>query len=157
MHVNPGCPGKSHLPSPTLDNKRWRNDSALQLGRTQSTFTLDRVASSGFVIGTRERNKRQMSNRDHPTQQQRISTLSKAATEGRNSMFHNLSAEDRDILGGIEHRALKLVLKATVGACRGSKCKQDPALPYFFGMHLLGAICLVPWIQNAPSRYTDYL
>lgn len=28
---------------------------------------------------------------------------------------------------------------------------------YFFGLHLFGAICLLPWIHNAPAKYTDWL
>lgn len=28
---------------------------------------------------------------------------------------------------------------------------------YFFGLHLLGALCLLVWIHNAPAKYTDYL
>ncbi|KAF7586671.1 low affinity potassium transporter [Aspergillus hancockii] len=63
--------------------------------------------------------------------------------DGRNSQFHNLSAKDREILGGIEYRSLKLLLKIVVG--------------YFFGLHLFGAICLVGWILHADPKYRDYL
>lgn len=34
-------------------------------------------------------------------------------------------------------------------------CSRSPG--YFFGLHILGTICLVPWIHNAPKKYTDYL
>ncbi|EGY23703.1 high-affinity potassium transport protein [Verticillium dahliae VdLs.17] len=50
---------------------------------------------------------------------------------------------DRETLGGIEYRALKLLLKFVFG--------------YFFGLHFFGAICLLPWIHNAPSKYLDVL
>jgi hypothetical protein len=28
---------------------------------------------------------------------------------------------------------------------------------YFFGLHLFGALCLLPWIHHAPAKYTDWL
>jgi hypothetical protein len=31
------------------------------------------------------------------------------------------------------------------------------ALGYFFGLHLFGVICLLPWIHGAPAKYTDLL
>lgn len=34
---------------------------------------------------------------------------------GRNSQFYNLTAQDRERLGGIEYRALKLLLKIASG------------------------------------------
>lgn len=30
-------------------------------------------------------------------------------------------------------------------------------LAYFFGLHIIGIIFLVGWIQHADSKYTDYL
>lgn len=41
--------------------------------------------------------------------------LSSQATVGRNSQFHNLTEEDREQLGGIEYRSLKLLLKIVIG------------------------------------------
>lgn len=38
-------------------------------------------------------------------------SLSRQATVGRNSEFHNLTKQDRERLGGIEYRSLKLLLK----------------------------------------------
>jgi hypothetical protein len=38
---------------------------------------------------------------------------------------------------------LKLLLKIVTG--------------YFFGLHLFGAICLIPWILHADQKYRDYL
>jgi hypothetical protein len=69
--------------------------------------------------------------------------VSPQATIGRNSQFHNLSAEDRERLGGIEYRSLKLLLKIVTG--------------YFCGLHLFGAISLVGWILHADQKYRDYL
>jgi len=63
---------------------------------------------------------------------------------GRNSNFSNLSEEDRDRLGGIEYRALKLLLKLILG--------------YYISLHLLGIVCLAPWIHlTANPKYREYL
>lgn len=35
--------------------------------------------------------------------------------------------------------------------------EADIVVVYFFGLHLLGVVCLLPWIHNAPAKYTDYL
>jgi hypothetical protein len=58
--------------------------------------------------------------------------LSWTPTVGRNSAFVDLSEEQREELGGIEYRALKLLLIILV-------C-------YFVGFHLLGMVTLLPWI-----------
>lgn len=60
--------------------------------------------------------------------------LSWAPTIGRNSNFVDLSEEQREELGGIEYRALKLLLIILVA--------------YFVGFHLLGMVCLTPWITR---------
>jgi hypothetical protein len=41
--------------------------------------------------------------------------ISSQATVGRNSGFYNLTVEDRERLGGIEYRSLKLLLKIVIG------------------------------------------
>ncbi|KAM0335146.1 hypothetical protein ACHAQA_000187 [Verticillium albo-atrum] len=69
--------------------------------------------------------------------------ISRSATIGRNSRFSHLTEEDREVLGGVEYRALKMLLKFVVG--------------YFVGLHLFGVICLLPWIMYAPPKYTDWL
>ncbi|KAF2871344.1 cation transport protein-domain-containing protein [Massariosphaeria phaeospora] len=58
--------------------------------------------------------------------------LSWTPTVGRNSAFVDLTEEQREELGGIEYRALKLLTIILVS--------------YFVGFHLLGMICLLPWI-----------
>jgi potassium uptake Trk family protein len=60
--------------------------------------------------------------------------LSWQPTLGRNSAFVNLTAEQREELGGIEYRALKTLLKVLVG--------------YFVGFHVLGMVVLLPWIMH---------
>merc|ERR1711939_505152 len=64
--------------------------------------------------------------------------LSWEPTIGRNSFFIGLTEEQREELGGIEYRALKTLALILVG--------------YFLAFHLLGIICIVPWILHT-SRY----
>ncbi|KAH8702003.1 putative potassium ion transporter [Talaromyces proteolyticus] len=75
------------------------------------------------------------------TQEQEKDTmpyLSWNATIGRNSAFVALTEEQREELGGIEYRALKTLALVLIG--------------YFFGFHILGIICLTPWILHS-ERY----
>lgn len=58
--------------------------------------------------------------------------LSWEPTLGRNSQFHDLTEEQREELGGIEYRVLKLLQK--IITC------------YFFGFYLVGLVGLLPWI-----------
>ncbi|KAJ9604823.1 low affinity potassium transporter [Cladophialophora chaetospira] len=61
--------------------------------------------------------------------------LSWQPTIGRNSFFVGLTEEQREELGGIEYRALKALALILV--------------LYFFLFHLLGVICLLPWILRS--------
>jgi Trk-type K+ transport system membrane component len=63
--------------------------------------------------------------------------LSWTPTIGRNSNFVDLTEEQREELGGIEYRALKML--ALILTC------------YFVGFHLLGMACLTPWIRHTPT------
>ncbi|PLN85949.1 potassium transport protein TRK1/TRK2 [Aspergillus taichungensis] len=58
--------------------------------------------------------------------------LSWNATVARNSNFVDLTEEQRDELGGIEYRALKTLAVILMS--------------YYVCFHLLGIVCLVPWI-----------
>lgn len=69
--------------------------------------------------------------------------LSTSVTVGRNSNFSGMNAQDREELGGIEYRSLKLLLKIIVGL--------------YAGLHVLGYISLVPWILHSPLEYRQYL
>ncbi|KAF2021126.1 high affinity potassium transport protein [Aaosphaeria arxii CBS 175.79] len=60
--------------------------------------------------------------------------LSWSATVGRNSAFVDLTEDQREELGGIEYRALKLL--AVILVC------------YYIGFHLLGMVVLTPWINR---------
>ncbi|OKL59326.1 hypothetical protein UA08_04998 [Talaromyces atroroseus] len=137
--VNPqGIVHNTHIAF--ADDSRPHSDSKVLLSTAKS---IEQVASSFFALGGVSENSaiphrplKRLPTSDLPG-------LSKGVTVGRNSRFYNLTTEDRDRLGGIEYRSLKLLLKIVFG--------------YFFGLHIFGAICLVPWIHRAPAKYTDYL
>ncbi|PCG89592.1 Potassium transport protein, high-affinity [Penicillium occitanis (nom. inval.)] len=120
-----------------------RRPYQLDVPSLSTAKSIEQVASSFFALGGVSENSaiphrplKRLPTSDLPG-------LSKGVTVGRNSRFYNLTTEDRDRLGGIEYHSLKLLLKIVFG--------------YFFGLHIFGAICLVPWIHRAPAKYTDYL
>jgi potassium uptake Trk family protein len=63
--------------------------------------------------------------------------LSWVPTIVRNSAFVNLNEEQREELGGIEYRALKTLAFVLMA--------------YFFSFHILGVICLTPWILKSAT------
>ncbi|KAF3479458.1 high-affinity potassium transport protein [Arthroderma uncinatum] len=89
--------------------------------------TLRRVASRRSMVSSFIRSRTQ-------EQAQEAPYLSWEPTIGRNSAFVDLSEAQREELGGIEYRALKALAIVLLG--------------YFFFFHLLGIICLIPWILN---------
>ena len=72
-----------------------------------------------------------------------IPYLSYQPTIGRNSAFVNLTEEQREELGGIEYRALKLLAMVLCS--------------YFVGFHVLGLLSYLPWIIRASSTYKSVL
>lgn len=69
-----------------------------------------------FVLGsTPTLEKRERSRSVSRARSADLPYLSREVTVGRNSQFRNLTAEDRERLGGIEYRALKLLLKVVFG------------------------------------------
>ena len=113
-------------------NSHSRNLTLHGLGKRQSS-------DPNFFSGLRQRTR---SFREHGSlakikSEERVSMpyLSWEATVGRNSLFIGLTEEQREELGGIEYRALKTLAVVLV--------------VYFFGFHLFGFICLVPWIVRS--------
>lgn len=66
--------------------------------------------------------------------------LSWVPTVGRNSTFVHLSEEQKEELGGVEYRAVKLLIKIL--------------LAYFIGFHVFGFVCLTAWISKEPKYKT---
>lgn len=111
-----------------------------------NNLSISNIASSLFTLGpTASSTKREtVQPQEEPLSKQlALPKLSSQATVGRNSNFRNLTEQDREMLGGLEYRALKLLLKIATG--------------YFFGLHLFGVICLLPWIRHSDPKYRDYL
>ncbi|EGY23409.1 low-affinity potassium transport protein [Verticillium dahliae VdLs.17] len=103
--------------------------------------SIEKAAASAFILG--DARPRPVSRSRSRSRNLDLPKLSRYATVGRNSNFYNLTEADRELLGGIEYRALKILLKFVFG--------------YFIGLHVLGVVCLLPWIHNAPAKYTDWL
>ena len=74
---------------------------------------------------------------------QSLPGLSAQVTVGRNSNFSGLTPQDREELGGVEYRALKLLLKVIIAL--------------YAGLHIFGVIGLVPWILHCASKYREVL
>jgi hypothetical protein len=76
--------------------------------------SVEKAASSALILG---RSTSANSQRSRRPQRRSIDLpqLSRHVTVGRNSQFHNLSESDRNILGGIEYRSLKLLLQIITG------------------------------------------
>ncbi|KOG98486.1 Trk1p [Saccharomyces eubayanus] len=66
--------------------------------------------------------------------------LSWQPTIGRNSNFLGLTRAQKDELGGVEYRAIKLLCTILV--------------VYYFGWHIVSFVMLVPWI-NLKKHYSD--
>lgn len=118
------------------------------------------IATSMFVIGADLTKPRRVSTSSKQAPKLNdMPFLSREVTVGRNSNFCNLTSRDREELGGVEYRALKLLLKIVIGKfLRHLRCRSLlMATGYFLGLHLFGAICLVGWVQYANPKYTSYL
>ncbi|KAL1955096.1 hypothetical protein VTO42DRAFT_9030 [Malbranchea cinnamomea] len=109
--------------------------------------SVEQVASSAFILGEASRplsRSRSRSQLGRTTSALRgMPYLSYTPTIGRNSLFLDLTPEQRDELGGIEYRSLRLLAKITGG--------------YYLLFNLLGAILLVIWIHKSNIKYRGYL
>ncbi|RGP61477.1 putative potassium transporter trk-1 [Fusarium sporotrichioides] len=130
--------------SNSIRTLRRRRSAGLNLSQVRSVERVATVASSLFVIGNTAQGPKERPLARAPTLAVGdFPNLSREVTIGRNSIFHNLTSEDRDELGGIEYKSLKLLLKIIVG--------------YYAFLQFLGAVCLIGWVNHAPSRYVDYI
>ncbi|KAL9056189.1 MAG: hypothetical protein Q9162_003068 [Coniocarpon cinnabarinum] len=135
---------KSHLPFQSPRSTAPSNTNSEHTKQKSSRPRRDSVSSSE---GLRHRGRTHTfasflsSSRTEPRDP--MPYLSYQATIGRNSAFFNLSEEQRDELGGIEYRALKLLAMVL--------CL------YFVGFHLLGLLSYLPWIENSSAAYKSTL
>ncbi|KAF5532610.1 potassium transporter TRK-1 [Fusarium napiforme] len=125
--------------------RRFSSDDSLKFTASRSMDRVAGVAASFLVLGSQTAPQPRPISSDSNRQPaiNDVPFLSHQATLGRNSQFKNLTSHDREILGGIEYRSLKLLLKIVV--------------VYFFGLHIFGAVCLVGWIHTAYKQYADIL
>ncbi len=87
----------------------------------QAARSIEKVAASAFVLGDARPPRPRSRSRSRSTVRQQnldLPALSRQVTVGRNSNFYNMSEMDRERLGGIEYRALKLLLKFVFGTYR---------------------------------------
>ncbi|KAF4495034.1 potassium transporter TRK-1 [Fusarium agapanthi] len=125
--------------------RRFSSDDGLKVSASRSMDRVAGVAASFLVLGSQTAPQPRPISSDSNRQPaiNDVPFLSRQATLGRNSQFKNLTSHDREILGGIEYRSLKLLLKIVV--------------VYFSGLHIFGAVCLVGWIHTADKQYADIL
>ncbi|KAG6353773.1 hypothetical protein INS49_005252 [Diaporthe citri] len=124
--------------------RTWGGDGPGNLPALSKAISIERVATTVgtvFVLGKTRAGAARPSAPHRPTTG--LPMLSKQVTIGRNSQFLNLTSSDRERLGGIEYRALKVLLKIVVS--------------YAVFLNILGVISLVPWIHHAPQKYRDWL
>jgi hypothetical protein len=139
---------------------RRRRSAGLSLAQVRSVERVATVATSLFVIGNTAQGPKERPLTRAPTLAVGdFPQLSREVTIGRNSIFHNLSSKDREELGGIEYKSLKLLLKIIIGKS-WTDCPRESILiivGYYLCLHSLGAISLIAWIHNAPEKYVKYI
>jgi hypothetical protein len=123
--------------------RRLRSETRSMTTRTMSKATsVDRAVSSIFVLGSTASGARR--SEDKPRKEPAI----------------DLASMTREELGGVEYRALHVLLKVTIGTSNIRiirRSNADILSGYFVGLHTLGVVCLLPWIHTAPAKYQDYL
>ncbi|KAM0239591.1 hypothetical protein ACHAP5_008239 [Fusarium lateritium] len=97
--------------------RRLSNDDSLQITAAKSIDRVAGVAASIMLLGsqTTPRPRSMVSTTKEQPALNDSPFLSRQATLGRNSQFKNLTSHDREVLGGIEYRTLKFLLKIVTG------------------------------------------
>lgn len=80
--------------------------------------SIENAATSMVVLGSRPIADRRASTTSQNPRPKDLPGLSKQVKIGRNSQFHDLTAEDAEKLGGIEYSMLKLLLMIVCGMSR---------------------------------------
>ncbi|KAI5780922.1 cation transport protein-domain-containing protein [Geopyxis carbonaria] len=94
--------------------------------------------SSAFSMGTAVKPKvSRVFSRSASKEPTHMPYLSYRPTMARNSQFMDLTDEQRDELGGIEYRSLKMLAKILVG--------------YYLFFHVFGIVGILPWIYRSPA------
>ncbi|CAI6096501.1 unnamed protein product, partial [Clonostachys chloroleuca] len=127
------------------DLRRRRTNASRTSLSMESVSNVAYVAKTMLILDPGSSEHRSESNPPGPRAQFQDDKLrlSRHVTIGRNSEFAGLTKKDWERIGGLEYRSLKLLVKIVFS--------------YFFGLHLLGVIFLVVWIQYANPKYKEYL
>lgn len=134
-------PLKQHITIDAPDLRRRPNTGASVYNTRQRRGSDAETPSASASVRNRTRSKTLGSFLSREREEEDpMPYLSWTPTVGRNSAFVDLTEEQREELGGIEYRALKLL--AIILVC------------YYVGFHLLGMICLLPWIVR-DQKYSD--
>jgi Trk-type K+ transport system membrane component len=131
-------PMKYHITIDVPSRPRPSNGmSVYNRGKSTATDNDTGTTSGGLRARSRTRTLGSFLSRGRDEDEDPMPYLSWTPTIGRNSNFVDLSEDQREELGGIEYRALKmLALILTI---------------YFVGFHLLGMAILTPWIRYTPT------
>ncbi|KAJ4377920.1 low affinity potassium transporter [Neocucurbitaria cava] len=132
-------PFKHHITIDVPDRPRPTTGASVY-NRAKTTDMETPIPTPGMHMRSRSRSRTLASflTRTKEEDEDPMPYLSWTPTIGRNSNFVDLTEEQREELGGIEYRALKLLAMIIV--------------TYFVGFHLLGMVCLTPWI-NRDARF----
>lgn len=126
-------------------SKRRRSTSQKAREAVQHSVSPVGLLEGAFVFGSQPRARRMstVSRSQNELALGNLPQLSASVTVGKNSNFTGLNAQDREELGGIEYRSLKLLLKIIIGL--------------YAGLHILGYIGLTPWILHSDPKYRENL
>lgn len=152
-------PGRRHsfMKSPTFDKmigrkNRTSKKKSLKRIKTPSTHKFTTARSDVNSTNNSEDNYDSSYDEDTSTDDEEIDAysgdqslrkvmstnyLSWVPTVGRNSTFVHLSEDQKEELGGVEYRAVKLLIKIL--------------LAYYIGFHIISAVGLTIWINCMPS------
>ncbi|KAG7663751.1 TRK1 [[Candida] subhashii] len=136
-HKKPHKSTKQPTPSSKKQKKKKRIDIRKIKTPGLSTTSNSTTARSHHHYDTEDEETDGISNLSHLSRSMSANYLSWTPTVGRNSTFVHLTDEQKEELGGVEYRAVKLLIKIVVG--------------YYIGFHLLGAVMLTIWIYCMPE------
>ncbi|EMD67346.1 hypothetical protein GGP41_007253 [Bipolaris sorokiniana] len=128
---------KNHITIDVPDRQRPNGHSVYDRTRTNDVDPNGPSASMHLRNRSRSRTLASFLSRNKDEEEDPMPYLSWTPTLGRNSNFVDLTEEQREELGGIEYRALKLLaVILTV---------------FYIGWHIVGVISLAPWISHSPQ------
>lgn len=146
-------PIRSHITFDPSDNRQrpHTGPSAYNRGplRTRTSGS-EEAPTPNMQLRNRQRTNtlRSFLSREKDEEQDPMPYLSWTPTVGRNSAFVDLTEDQREELGGIEYRSLKML--AIILVCKYIQLSNSyivaNILGYYVGFHLFGMITLLPWM-----------